>query len=118
MTWVPQEPRLTDFRRWGGIPAKQNSLYAFPSRKRSIMYRTEAETCKLWPLVIFSAAVDFRTEIIDVSKVNTLPGRMLLIGRKKSKGKYQNGSLTSPDGPKKLARKSHILTLYLAPRDR
>ena len=39
---------------------------------------------------------------------------MLLIPRKKSKGKYQNGSLTSSDAPEKLARKSHILTLYRA----
>ena len=37
---------------------------------------------------------------------------MLLIRRKKSKGKYQNGSLTSSDTPKKLVQKAHILTLY------
>ena len=37
---------------------------------------------------------------------------MLLIRRKKSKGKYQNGSLTSSNLPKKLVQKSHILTLY------
>ena len=40
---------------------------------------------------------------------------MLLIRRQKSKGKYQNGSLTSSNAPKKLARKSHNLTLYRAP---
>ena len=39
---------------------------------------------------------------------------MLLIRREKSYGKYQNGSLTSSDAPKKLARKTHILTLYRA----
>ena len=37
---------------------------------------------------------------------------MLLIRRAKSKGKYQNGSLTSVISPKKLAQKSHILALY------
>ena len=46
------------------------------------------------------------------SKVNMFPGRMLLIRRKKSKGKYQNDSLTSVTSQKKLTQKLHILTLY------
>ena len=54
----------------------------------------------------------FAPESLWKWKLNTLPGRMLLIRRKKSKGKYQNGSLTSSDAPKKLVQKSHILTLY------
>ena len=37
---------------------------------------------------------------------------MLLIRRKKSKRKYQNDSLISANLSKKLARTSHILTLY------
>ena len=47
-------------------------------------------------------------------KLNTLPGRMLLIRKDSIKKKYQNGTLTSSDAPKKLARKPHILTLYRA----
>ena len=38
------------------------------------------------------------------------PVRMLLIRLKNSKGKYQNGSLTSSNLPKKFPQKSHIPT--------
>ena len=48
-------------------------------------------------------------------KLNMFPVRMLLIRRKKSKGKYQNGSLTSANLKKKSWSKSrNILTLYRA----
>ena len=43
------------------------------------------------------------------------PVRMLLIRKDSIKNKYQNGSLTSIISPKKLAQKSHILTLYRVP---
>ena len=42
------------------------------------------------------------------------PVRMLLIRKDSIKKKYQNGSLTSIISPKKLAQKSHILSLYRA----
>ena len=37
---------------------------------------------------------------------------MLLIRRKNSNGKYQNDAITSSNLEKKLAQKTHILTLY------
>ena len=47
-------------------------------------------------------------------KVNMLAVRMLLIRKDSITKKYQNGSLTSIISQKKLAQKSHILSLYRA----
>ena len=60
----------------------------------------------------FSAAIDIQNEKNDMSKLYTIPGRMLLIRRKNSNGKYQNDAITSSNLEKKLAQKAHILTLY------
>ena len=61
-----------------------------------------------------NAKIIFRVLIFGLkslwkSKLYTFPGRKLLIRWKKSKGKYQNDSLTSLDAQKKLDRKSHSL---------
>ena len=56
--------------------------------------------------------MDNETEIFYVSKLYTIPGRMLLIRRKNSNYKYQIDAITSSNLEKKLAQKSHILTLY------
>ena len=38
--WVPQEPLLTDFRRWGGLAAKQISFSRSPhSLEADAVYR-------------------------------------------------------------------------------
>ena len=64
--------------------------------------------------LFFSAAIDIQNEKNGTSKLYTIPGRMLLIRKDSIKKKYQNGSLTSIISPKKLAQKSHILSLYRA----
>ena len=54
----------------------------------------------------------FRSKSLWKLKGNMFPVRMILIRRDSIKNKYQDGSLTSAIPPKKLARKSHVLTLY------
>ena len=61
----------------------------------------------------FSAAIDIRNEILNTMKVSTIPGPMLLIRRQKSKGKYQNGSLTSAISPKMLTQNLKIASCGL-----
>ena len=58
------------------------------------------------------AAIDHDNEIFATKRLYTIPGRMLLIRRKNSNGKYQNDAITSSNLEKKLAQKAHILTLY------
>ena len=57
------------------------------------------------------AAIDIRNEIFYTNKLPTLPGRMLLIRKVSIKNKYQNGSLTSSDAPKKLVQKWYFFTV-------
>ena len=58
------------------------------------------------------AAIDNDNEIFATKRLYTIPGRMLLIRRKNSNGKYQNDAITSSNLEKKLAQKAYILTLY------
>ena len=53
----------------------------------------------------------FTPESLWKLKLYTIPGRMLLIRRKKSKWKYQNGSPTSVNSQKKLVQKWYIFTV-------
>ena len=62
----------------------------------------------------YSAGIDIDTEISLEIETKYVSGSNAFDPKRFYKKKYQNGSLTSSDAPKKLARKSHILTLYRA----
>ena len=56
--------------------------------------------------------MDIQNEKIGMSKLHTIPGRMLLIRRKNSNYKYQIDAITSSDPEKKLAQKSKISKFF------
>ena len=59
--------------------------------------------------------MDNENEKNGMSKLYTIPGRMLLIRRKNSNQKYQNDAVTSSNLEKKLTQKSYIRTPYGIP---
>ena len=71
-------------------------------------YEKKARGSNQKAMSFFSAAVDIRNEILNTMKLSTILGPMLLIRRQKSKGKYQNGSLTSATSPKMLTQNLKI----------
>ena len=63
-------------------------------------------------IFFFFAAIDNENEKIGMSKLHTIPGRMLSIRRKNSNYKYQIDAITSSDLEKKLAQKSKFSKIF------
>ena len=63
-------------------------------------------------MFLYFAAIDIETEISLEIERKYVPGSNAFDPKRFYKKKYQNGSLTSVTSQKKLAQKSHILTLY------
>ena len=70
----------------------------------------DSVSAKSKPFFIFQLSI-LRPKSLWKLKGNMFPVRMLLIRRKKSKGKYQNNSPTSVISPQKLIQKLYNFTV-------